>query len=77
MVLLDLFPAGILQLKTVLEEGLAAGRAQTFIESPTFQLLTLMRIFGGGIFIVGGVVPIVWFMVTRLGSLRTLGDSKR
>lgn len=72
MVVLDLFPAGILQLKTVLEEGLAAGRAQTFIEAPTFQLLTLMRIFGGGIFILGGVFPIVWFMVSRLGSLRHL-----
>ena len=60
MVLLDLFPAGILQFQAVVEKGLWYGRSAEFIDSDTFQTLTWMRIIGGSIFVVGGVVPLTW-----------------
>jgi hypothetical protein len=40
MVLLDLFPAGILQFKTVTERGLWFARSSSFIEGSAFQTLT-------------------------------------
>lgn len=70
MVLLDLFPAGILQLKTVTENGLWYARNSEFIESTAFQNLTWLRIIGGSIFTLGGVVPIVWFMVRSVKGLK-------
>lgn len=69
-VVLDLLPAGILQFQAVLEHGLWYARSETFIKSQPFQLLTWMRLLGGGLFVVGGVLPLVWFMLTRLGSLK-------
>jgi nitric oxide reductase subunit B len=46
MVLLDLFPAGILQFKTVTERGLWFARSSSFIEGSAFQTLTCLRIIG-------------------------------
>ena len=65
MVLLDLFPAGIWQFKTVADNGLWYARSHTFIESTGFQTLTWLRILGGSLFTVGGVFPLAWFIVTR------------
>lgn len=64
MVFLDLFPAGILQFKAVTEHGLWFARSSTFIDSSWFQSLTWLRIIGGSIFTVGGVLPLIWF-ITR------------
>jgi len=60
MVILDLFPAGILQFQAVSEKGLWFGRSAEFISSESFQTLTWMRIIGGSVFVVGGVVPLTW-----------------
>ena len=70
MVLLDLFPAGIYQFKTVTEQGLWYARSSAFIESNGFQTLTWMRIIGGSIFTVGGVIPLVWFVTSRRKGLK-------
>ncbi|MDQ3263352.1 MAG: cbb3-type cytochrome c oxidase subunit I [Myxococcota bacterium] len=70
MVVLDLFPAGILQLSAVLENGLWYGRSQAFIQSTAFQSLTWMRSIGGAVFLLGGVVPLTWFMISRWRSLK-------
>ncbi len=72
MVLLDLFPAGIWQFKAVTENGLWYARSHLFIESTAFQTLTWFRIIGGSIFTVGGVGPLVWFIVSRKKSLKTV-----
>jgi nitric oxide reductase subunit B len=69
MVLLDLFPAGILQFKTVTEHGLWFARSNSFIESPGFQTLTWLRIIGGSLFTLGGVIPLVWF-ITRKKAIK-------
>jgi nitric oxide reductase subunit B len=70
MVFLDLFPAGILQFKTVTEHGLWFARSSSFIESSSFQTLTWLRIIGGSLFTVGGVIPMVWFIASRRKSLK-------
>lgn len=67
MVFLDLFPAGIYQFNTVTEKGLWFARSEAFIGSKGFQTLTWLRIIGGALFTVGGVIPLVWF-VTRLAK---------
>lgn len=64
MIFLDLFPVGILQFKAVTEEGLWFARSSAFIDSTSFQTFTWLRIIGGSLFTVGGVIPLVWF-VTR------------
>ncbi|MBY0348544.1 MAG: cbb3-type cytochrome c oxidase subunit I [Hydrotalea flava] len=70
MVLLDLFPAGIYQFKTATEQGLWYARSSAFIESSGFQTLTWLRIVGGSIFTVGGVIPLVWFITSRRKGLK-------
>lgn len=70
MVLLDLFPAGLLQLNTVIEKGLWFARSSEFIDSNAFQTLTWMRIVGGAIFTLGGVIPLTWFILSRRKNLK-------
>lgn len=62
MVLLDLFPAGILQFQAVLDQGLWFARSEEFIGNPNFQTLTWLRIIGGSIFTIGGVLPLVYII---------------
>jgi len=70
MVLLDLFPAGILQFNAVLEKGLWFARSAEFVDSTVFQGLTWMRIVGGSIFVLGGVIPLTWFVTSRRNKLK-------
>jgi nitric oxide reductase subunit B len=72
MVFLDLFPAGIWQFKTVTENGLWFARSHSFIESGGFQTLTWLRIIGGSLFTVGGVIPLVWFITSRGKGLKNI-----
>lgn len=65
MVVLDLFPAGIHQLAIVMSEGYAQARSHAYLETDMFRLLTWLRGIGIVIFVTGGVIPLVWFMVTR------------
>ena len=70
MVLLDLFPAGIYQFKTVTDQGLWFARSSTFIDGEAFQTLTWLRIVGGALFTIGGVIPLTWFIATRRMKLK-------
>ena len=65
MVFLDLFPVGIWQFKTVTEQGLWYARSDAFIGSTGFQTFTWLRIIGGTIFTLGGVTPLVWYVMRR------------
>ncbi len=64
------FPAGVLQFKSVVESGYWAVRSQEFILGGTFQILTWMRAVGGSVFFFGGVIPLFYFMLTRINSLK-------
>lgn len=70
MVFLDLFPAGILQFKAVTEQGLWYAKSTNFIDSSRFQTLTWLRIIGGSIFTVGGVIPLIWFITSSRKALK-------
>jgi nitric oxide reductase subunit B len=70
MVALDTFPAGVLQFKLVVESGYWIARSQEFILGGPFQVLTWMRAVGGVVFFFGGVIPLFYFMMTRLNSLK-------
>lgn len=74
MVLLDLFPAGAIQFKVVVERGLWYGRSEAFIGGKTFESLTWLRGIGATLFFLGGVIPLAWFMVTRSMSLKRPGQ---
>lgn len=76
MVVLDLFPAGILQFMAVVEEGLWFARSNEFVDSNVFQTLTWLRIVGGSIFVLGGVVPLAWFIISNRKRLKKLTGSK-
>lgn len=70
MLLLDTFPAGILQLSAVLDGGMWQARSADFVLSSNFQTLTWMRAIGGVMFFLGGVAPLAWFATSRMRSLK-------
>jgi nitric oxide reductase subunit B len=74
MVVLDLFPVGVDQLRAVAEHGYAYARSQAYLEGTVFQALTWLRGVGVVVFVAGGVVPLAWFLVTRWRSLKPLED---
>ncbi len=69
MVTMDTFPAGVLQFKSVVENGYWVARSQEFILGGAFQMLTWMRAVGGVLFF-AGVIPLLYFMISRLNSLK-------
>ncbi len=70
MVLLDLFPAGAIQFKSVVDRGLWFGRSAEFIEGDIFKSFTWLRGIGATIFYLGGVIPLVWFVITRISAVK-------
>lgn len=70
MVLLDLFPAGAIQFKSVLDHGLWFARSEEFIGGSAFESLTWLRGIGASVFLFGGVIPLCWFIVSRFRSLK-------
>lgn len=65
MVLLDLFPVGLHQLAAVMTDGYAFARSQAYLQGNVFQSLTWLRGLGITVFVLGGVLPLIWFMVSR------------
>ena len=61
MVVLDMFPAGVLQLADVVNHGYWHARRLAFIDAGTFHTLEWLRIIGDAEFIVFGAVPILIF----------------
>lgn len=60
MILLDLFPAGILQLWDSMTNGYWHARRLSFIMADTFHLLEWVRMVGDIVFLVAGVLPLVY-----------------
>lgn len=73
MVILDLFPAGAIQFSAVVERGLWYGRSSDFIHGTAFETLTWLRGIGATLFFFGGVIPLAWFMATRIRSMKQAG----
>ncbi len=74
MVMLDLFPAGAIQFKSIVDNGLWFARSHEFTGGGIFEKLTWLRGIGASVFFFGGVIPLTWFIVTRWGSLKKPSD---
>ena len=70
MVVLDLFPAGAIQFKAIVDNGLWFARSSQFIDDGVFSSLTWLRGIGASVFFFGGVLPLTWFIVSRFRSLK-------
>lgn len=75
MVLLDLLPAGTIQFKAVVENGLWFARSDEFIGGEVFKSLTWLRGIGACIFLFGGVIPLMVFILSRGTSLKSSSES--
>ncbi len=70
MMFLDLFPVGLYQTWVAYTDGTWYARSQEIITGPVFQVLTYCRSIGGAVFVFGGLIPLMWFVLSRGGSLR-------
>jgi nitric oxide reductase subunit B len=75
MVLLDLFPGGVLQLWDSLTNGYWHARRLSYHLSGPFHALEWARIVADGVFLAFGVVPIV--LATLRGVLPSLSSRVR
>ena len=75
MVLLDMFPAGVLQLADVVNHGYWHARRLAFIDAGTFHLLEWLRIIGDTVFIVLGAVPILTFALKIFAARKRMWSS--
>ena len=70
MMFLDLFPVGVYQLVAVLQEGYWYARSHEIVQGVVFQTLTYFRSIGGAVFVIGGLLPLIWFVLSRGFQLR-------
>jgi nitric oxide reductase subunit B len=82
MVILDLFPAGVLQLWDAMQNGYWHARKLSYLMSGHFHTLEWIRIFGDLTFILIGVFPIVFailrtFLTVGFSSPRLLENQKQ
>lgn len=76
MVLGDLLPVGVLQLQAVLDGGLWHARSQAFVQGEAFQTFTWLRLPGGALFVLGGVLPLAWLTVSRWPARKTASEQR-
>jgi nitric oxide reductase subunit B len=60
MVFATLFPLGAYQLYESVSHGYFEARQLSFLTSPTVSIIEWMRLPGDALFILGGVLPLVW-----------------
>jgi nitric oxide reductase subunit B len=65
MMFLDLFPVGVYQMVIVLQEGLWYARSSEIVMGTVWKTLTYFRMIGGGVFVLGGLLPLIWFILSR------------
>ncbi len=75
MMAVDLFPAGVLQLWDVLQNGYWHARRLTYLMSGTFHTLEWARVVADGVFLAIGVVPLVLAVAVLLLGSRKSGDA--
>lgn len=71
MLVLNIFPAGVIQMVASYNHGFWYARSYEFIHSKSFQIFTWLRVLGDLTFVVGGVLPLVFVVVRGLFFLRT------
>jgi len=71
----DLFPAGVLQLWDVLQNGYWHARRLTYLMSGTFHTLEWARSAADAVFLLMGVVPLVLAVAVVLLGSRKSGEA--
>jgi nitric oxide reductase subunit B len=74
MVVTNLFPGGVLQLRDVLQNGYWHARSSQFLHQETMRLIEWFRLPGDMIFIVCGVIPLVIVALAAYRSARREGS---
>lgn len=74
MLVLNIFPAGITQMIASFDHGFWYARSYEFLHSDLFQRFTWLRIIGDLVFVLGGVLPLVFLVVRGLFFLRPSGN---
>ncbi|GIL17395.1 MAG: nitric oxide reductase [Oligoflexia bacterium] len=74
MMFLDLFPVGVYQLYAAIEHGFWYARSDAIVQGSVFKTLTYLRSLGGVVFVFGGLIPLIWFVLSR--APRLLPESK-
>lgn len=74
MMFMDLFPAGLYQISLVFREGFWYARTQEVLTGSVWTTLTYARAVGGLLFALGGVLPLVWFVLSRARRLKPESD---
>ena len=70
MLLLDIFPVGILEMVQSHTHGYWFARSQDFWNQPIVQKLTWVRVAGDLTFMLGGVLPPLYFAVRSMFYLK-------
>jgi len=73
MVVLDLFPAGVIQLWDVIANGYWHARRLDFSMGGAFHVLEWVRVGGDAVFIVLGALPIAWAAVSSFARRERTG----
>jgi nitric oxide reductase subunit B len=70
MMMLNLFPTGVYQFMHCVRYGLWSARSPELVQGKVFQILAKGRAIGGHVFVSGGLLPMVYFICSRMNSLR-------
>ncbi len=76
MIVLNIFPAGVIQMLASYTHGFWYARSYEFTHSPAFQSFTWLRIVGDLTFVLGGVLPLVFLVVRGMFHLRSAKEEK-
>ncbi|CBL43845.1 nitric-oxide reductase, subunit B [gamma proteobacterium HdN1] len=70
MMVLDMFPVGLYQVWLTLQDGLWHARSSEVILGPVFASFTYLRVIGIAVFVLGGALPLIWFVLSRGRTLQ-------
>ncbi len=70
MLLLDIFPVGIMEMVSSYTHGYWFARSPEFWNQPLVQKLTWARVAGDLVFVVGGVLPLLYFTARSMFHLK-------
>ncbi len=76
MLVLNIFPAGIIQMIASYKYGFWYARTPEFIHSQLFQMFTWLRVAGDLLFVVGGVLPLTFVVIRGMFHLRKAADTE-
>jgi nitric oxide reductase subunit B len=68
MVVVNLFPIGVLQLDDAIAHGYWHARRPEFFAQPVVRILEWLRLPGDALFIVGGIVPLVYLAARMVAN---------